>query len=120
MSNQKGTLAIVIKWLSDKFKDYKVSNIKDESLPDRFMVVVRDGGERRDIVLDVCDVLISIYDKNSAEACAATADTIADSIRELLGVEDITKVRINSIYEDNDTKTRFFRVEVSATIFYRR
>lgn len=121
MSKEKTALSYVISWLSDKFTDYKVSNERDKDLSDKFIVVSRDGGERRDMVMDICDFVISIYDKNSSVECAKTADKIADDINEMLSLDDdITKCSINTMYENNDIRIGYKRIDISATIFYRR
>lgn len=121
MSKNQTLLAILIDWANDTIPDYPASNLIPDDLPDRFMTIERGGGERRAMVLDVADIVIDVYDKESAVDCAEIADYIADHIPDLLAVNDnITLAKVDNVFPLNDTVRGYFRYEIACSINYRR
>lgn len=119
MSNS--ILTILIAWLNDVFPDYPASTQVPKELPDRFMTIERAGGERRRMVLDMADIVIDVYDKESELDCATMAEYIADHIPDLLKEsENITSATVQNVFQLNDTKRGYYRYEIACSIYFRR
>lgn len=113
----------VIKWIEETFPgDYVVSGDKpkDKTTPDKFILVDRTGGAREAMVLDMAEILIEIYDKNSRLEASEKANEIADKVRYLLQYEEITRAKVNSIVHLDDTISQYYRYQIYLDVYSRR
>ena len=96
---------LLIQWLSQKVS-IPVSGQDPDDLPDRFIVVSREGGARESMVLDMASILIEVYDKNSKLNAGRLAEHIADMIPDFVAESnDITHSSVNSVTEFTDRKS---------------
>lgn len=94
---------------------------KPRELPDRFITVERTGGPRESMVLDRAEILISVYHKTSQETASNVANQIADQLPELLTYsENITRAKVNSLVNLNDTLAQYYRYQIYCDIYNRR
>lgn len=117
----------VIKWIEETFPgDYVVSGDKpkdkpkDKPTPDKFILVDRTGGAREAMVLDMAEILIEVYDKNSRLEASEKANEIADEVRYLLQYEEITRAKVNSIVHLDDTISQYYRYQIYLDVYSRR
>lgn len=113
----------VIKWIEETFPgDYVVSGDKpkDKPAPDKFILVDRTGGAREAMVLDMAEILIEVYDKNSRLEASEKANEIADEVRYLLQYEEITRAKVNSIVHLDDTISQYYRYQIYLDVYSRR
>lgn len=121
MNNKPNLLALIIAWVNDLLPDYQASTKIPKQLPATFSIVKRVGGTRRQMVLDMADIEIQIYDKNSELDCSNIADFVADMIPSLLAeYDDITHAEVTSVVQLNDYDLDYNRYTVSCSIYYRR
>lgn len=119
--NNESVIAFVISWLGDLVPDYPASTKIPKDLPDQFITVERGGGERRAMVLDMADIVIDIYDKDSEVECSTIADFIADKIPELVMESDnITHADVQNVFQLNDTQRGYNRYEIACSVYHRR
>lgn len=111
---------MVITFLKTK-TSFPVSGEVPKTLPDKFITIERTSGGRNNMVLDLAEVLISVYSKNSKLEAANEADSIADSIPGLLvDYENITRASVNSVIQSDDTVRGYRRYLVYVDVFNRR
>lgn len=114
------TEVIVIQYLN-KHLNVPVSGEVPKSLPDKFITVERVSGGREAMVLDLAEIMISIYNKNSKLEAANLADEIADIMPNIVAeYEDVTRGHINSVIQDDDTTRQYRRYRVFADVYNRR
>lgn len=114
---------LVVAWLnSDGVLPDGVSAYGDKpSNQNTFVLVDRTGGAREAMVLDRAEMLIECYDKESRVTAKNMANQIADKITELEFVsDDITRARINSVVNLDDTLGGFHRYQVYVDVNHRR
>lgn len=113
--------AIVISWLRDLVPGYPASSDTPKTLPKRFILVRRTGGNRVAMVGDNAEVLIEVYDKSSRVDCSEIANFIADHITQLREEnENITQATVNSNISLDDTVKEYHRYQLYCDIFHRR
>ena len=113
--------AMVIKWLNDTLADYHASSNTPKTLPKRFILVDRTGGQREAMLGDAAEILIEVYDKNSRADCSAIANWIADHIHKLAEVYDnITIAKVNSVISLDDTAKQYHRYQIYVDVFHSR
>lgn len=113
--------AMVIKWLNDTLADYHASSDTPKTLPKRFILVERTGGQREAMLGDMAEILIEVYDKNSRADCSEIAAWIADHIPTLSQIYDnITIAKVNSVISLDDTNKQYHRYQIYADVFHSR
>lgn len=113
--------AMVIGWLNDTLADYHASSDTPKTLPKRFILVERTGGQREAMLGDLAEILIEVYDKNSRSDCSEIAAWIADHLHKLAEVYDnITIAKVNSVISLDDTQKQYHRYQIYADIFHSR
>lgn len=122
MPDKPNVEKLVISWLAGIVgEDWPVSGDKPDGLPDQFITVDRTGGPREAMVLDKAEILIEVYHKTSRDDASEKANDIADQIPDLPGyAESITRARVNSTTNLNDTIAQYFRYQIYCDIFNRR
>lgn len=121
MSSINNVEAMVIEWLNDYVADYPASSDTPKTLPAKFILVDRTGGERVDIAGDSAEILIEVYNKNSKADCSEIANMIADHIIELTEMfEDITQATVNSVISLSDNQKQYYRYQVYCNVFHSR
>lgn len=119
--NNASIIAIIVAWLNEIVPGYPASTKIPKTLPKRFSIVERGGGERRRMVLDMADIVIDVYDKESEVDCSAIADFIADKIPTLVEEsEDITHADVQNVFQLNDTQRGYNRYEIACSVYHRR
>lgn len=113
--------SIVIGWLRDLVPGYPASSDVPKTLPSRFILVRRTGGNRVAMVGDNSEVLIEVYDKNSRVDCSEIASFIADHIDQLReDYENVTRATVNSNISLDDTTKAYHRYQLYCDVFHRR
>lgn len=113
--------AIVISWLRELVPGYPASSDTPKTLPKRFILVRRTGGNRVAMVGDNAEVLIEVYDKDSRADCSEIASFIADHVTQLREEnENITQATVNSNISLDDTVKEYHRYQLYCDIFHRR
>ena len=113
--------AIVISWLRDLVPGYPASSDAPKTLPSRFILVRRTGGNRVAMVGDNAEILIEVYDKKSRADCSEIASFIADHIGQLREeYENITRAEVNSNISLDDVNKVYYRYQIYCDIFHRR
>lgn len=121
MSKRDNLEAIVISWLRDLVPGYPASSDAPKTLPKRFILVRRTGGNRVAMVGDNAEVLIEVYDKDSRADCSEIANFIADHIEQLReDYENITRATVNSNISVDDTVKAYHRYQLYCDIFHSR
>ena len=119
--NNESIIAFVISWLGDLVPGYPASTKIPKDMPDRCITVERGGGERRAMVLDMADIVIDVYDKDSEVDCSAIADFIADKVPDLVKESDnITHADVQNVFQLNDTQRGYNRYEIACSVYHRR
>lgn len=114
------TEVIVIQYLKN-YLNWSVTGEVPDSLPDKFITVERSGGAREAMVLDMAEIQVSVYSKNSKLEAAVMADQIADIMPSLVkDYEDVTRSKVNSIIQFDDTVRKYRRYIVYLDVFARR
>lgn len=122
MSKTEIAEQIVIKWFSEQFPDYPISTQKPKNLPSKFAVLRRDGGERDTKVMDIADLQIEIYDKDSEFNCATVASDVCDKIEDSLASydKDIAKTKVYGASNIGDERLQYFSYLIDFSVWYRR
>lgn len=122
MSKTENIEALVIGWLNDNLASgWTAYGDKPKTLPTKYVLVERTGGAREAMVLDMAEILIEVYSKNSRLEASNEANTIADIIPSLVSLEDdITHASVNSIIQLDDTETQTWRYQIYLDIYHRR
>lgn len=112
--------ALVISWLEGVVgESWPVSGDKPKS-GTQFVLVDRTGGPRESMVMDRAEILIEVYHKTSRAGASAMADIIADAIPELMETESITRARVNSVVNLDDTLAQYHRYQIYVDVSNRR
>lgn len=113
---------MVIDYLKDFVgNDYPVSSEKAKTPPKSFVLVDRTGGAREAMVLDRAEILIEVYHKDSRLEASEKANEIADSIPDLVAVDDnITRAAVNSVVALDDLLGGYRRYQVYCDVYHRR
>lgn len=110
----------VIKFLKSQ-TNWTVAGEVPADNPAKFITVERTGGAREAMVLDMAEVMISVYHKTSKLECANQTDEIADVIPGLLeDYADITRAKVNSVIQADDTIKGYRRYLIYADVYLRR
>ena len=121
MSKRDNLEAIVISWLRDIVPGYPASSDVPKTLPKRFILVRRTGGNRVAMVGDNAEILIEVYDKDSRADCSEIANFIADHIEQLReDHENITRATVNSNISLDDTQKAYHRYQLYCDVFHSR
>jgi len=111
----------VITWLSGIVgADWLVAGNKPQTPPEQYILVDRTGGPRESMVLDQAEILIEVYHKNSRLTASDKAQDIADLIPELTKIHNITRAKVNSLVNLNDTIGQYERYQIYCDIHCRR
>lgn len=111
----------VIGWLGSILSDtWLVFGDKPEDLPTSYVLVDRTGGGREAMVLDQAEILIEVYHKSSRQIASDMAYEIADAIPNLTSIECITRAKVNSVVNLDDTITQYHRYQIYCDVFCRR
>ena len=112
----------VIGWLTNlDGQDWPVSGDKPDTPPEKYILVDRTGGPRESMALDQAEILIEVYHKNSRSTASDKANMIADSIPDLLKrADNITRAKVNSVVNLDDTIAQYHRYQVYCDVFVRR
>ena len=121
MSKLENVEAIVIKFLSDN-QDFAVFADKPKNPPKQYILVEREGGGREYLgVLDMASIRIAVYSKNSRLEASEQANVVADMIHKIAEeYDDVTRSKVNSVVQLDDTLTQTWRYEVFADVYHRR
>ena len=115
------TEVIVIKYLNSKISGWSIAGEAPKSLPEKFITVERSGGGRTAMVLDLAEIKVSIYHKNSKLEAANMADEIADIAPGIVvDYEDVTRSVVNSVVQLDDTTRQYRRYLVYLDVYHRR
>lgn len=114
--------SVVIGWLNTKLTDgWNAYADKPKTLPNKFVLVERTGGAREAMVLDMAEILIEVYSKNSRLEASEQANAIADIIPTLVeSYGDVTRARVNSVIQLDDTMTQTWRYQIYVDCYVRR
>jgi len=114
--------ATVITWLNSILDDGWIAyGDKPKGENAEFVLVDRTGGPRESMVLDQAEILIEVYEKNSRSAASIKADNIADRIIELEAyASNITRAKVNSVVNLDDTVDSYYRYQIYCDVFNRR
>lgn len=111
----------VINWLESVVTGWSVSGDKPSTAPEKFILVDRTGGAREAMVLDRAEILIEIYHKSSRITASDKANEIADLIPQLVSYSnDITRAKVNSVVNLDDTLGQYHRYQVYCDVYNRR
>ena len=89
--------------------------------PAKFITVERTGGAREAYVLDMSEIMVSVYHKTSKLDAANMADEIADVAHGLVvDYDDITRAKVNSVIQADDTIRGYRRYLIYLDVFMRR
>lgn len=114
----------VINWLTTLLGEgWPVSGDKPDTAPEKFVLVDRTGGPRESMALDQAEILIEVYHKNSRSTASEKANEIADAVPKptgLLATANITRAKVNSVINLDDTIAQFHRYQIYCDIFVRR
>ncbi len=113
---------IVINWLKTFVgDDYTVTSEKPKTPGEKYILVDRTRGGRESMVLDLAEILIEVYDKNSKLDASNKANEIADKIIELEALDDnITHADVNSVVSLDDLLGGYRRYQVYCDVYHRR
>ena len=112
---------LVINYLSTNLAGWSITGEVPKTLPDKFITVERTGGGRNYMVQDLAEVQVSVYHKNSKLTASEMANEIADIAHGIYeDYEDITKVSVNSIIQNDDTVRGYRRYLVFLDVYNRR
>lgn len=110
---------IFTNWLADKI-DWQVSGDALEKTPDKYVIIDRTGGTRENYVMDSAELLVEVYHKTSRVECSKMAQHIADILPDILDLEPVASVDINSIIKLDDLNKQFFRYQIYVNLKIRR
>lgn len=111
----------VIAWLADIVgEEWPVSGDKPDQQPEQFILVDRTGGPRESMVLDKAEILIEVYHRTSRVTASDKAQEIADAVPDLTEIENITKARVNSVVNLDDTIAQYSRYQIYCDVYGRR
>lgn len=117
--------AAVVQWLASTFDNWQVCGDKprvtdkSENI-EKFILVDRTGGAREAMALDMAEILIEVYHKSSRLDASEMANEIADKITDLLNIENITRVNVNSVVRLDDLIAQYYRYQVYIDVHNRR
>lgn len=122
MSKEKTVEEILIKWINEVMPNYPTATKRPKTLPAKFAELRRDGGERQQMVMDVADFQLEIYDKDSEFNCAVQASDMCDKIEELLPhiSDDIAKTKVYGASNMGDTRIQYNSYLIDFSVWYRR
>ncbi len=120
--SKKPAEQLVIEWLNTNLTDYPVSTRKPKNLPAKFSILRRDGGERNNMVMDVADFQLELYDKDSEFDCAVAASDICDLLELQLAHSnrDIAKVKVYGASNVGDERIQYFSYLIDFSVWYKR
>lgn len=112
----------VVEWLKTFVgDDYPVSGDIPQTRPDQFITVDRTGGNREAMVMDRAEILVEVYNKDSRLDASNKADEIADQAPlMLIDYDDITRCKVNSVVNLDDTLAGWHRYQIYLDVYYRR
>lgn len=115
------TEAAVIQWLNSILTDgWKAYGNKPKQQPAKYILVDRTGGPREAMVQDQAEILIEVYHKTSRSTASVKADDIAGRIFELLAYEEnISRAKVTSVVNLDDTIAQFYRYQIYCDVFNR-
>ncbi len=121
MSKLENVEAIVIEFLSNN-QSWPVHADKPKNPPKQYILVEREGGGREYLgVLDMASIRIAVYSKNSRLEASEQANLIADIIPQMLvEYDDVTKAKVNSVVQLDDTLTQTWRYQIFLDAYHRR
>ena len=112
---------ILFNWLKTKAGDYELTaDLPKGERPDRFITMDRQSGGRHGMVLDRATMVVEIYNRDSRLEASEKANEIADSVRELLKIDNVTHAEVNSIAHLDDLIGGYHRYQVYMNIYHRR
>lgn len=122
MSNIKPAEQVVIEWLEANLTDYPVSTQRPKTLPSKFAILRRDGGEREHRIMDVADFQLEIYDKESEFNCAVQASDICDLIEDELAHsnKNIAKAKVYGASNVGDERIQYYSYLIDFSVWYKR
>lgn len=122
MSKLENIEAIAIQFLNSKLPTgWTAYGDKPKTPPTKYVLIERSGGGRSDMVLDRAEVQINVYSKNSRLEASNMANGIADYIHEIAeNYEDVTRSRVNSLIQNDDTTTQTWRYILYVDMYHRR
>jgi hypothetical protein len=111
--------AQTISWLENTVGgDWPVSGDKPKTPPPQYILVDRTGGPRESMVLDRAEILIEVYAKSRSIAKNKAQD-IAGRIVELKDVPNITRAKVNSLVNLDDTIGQYHRYQLYCDVYCR-
>lgn len=121
MSSLPNVEAIVISWLNGIIgTGWNVYGDQPKTKPVKYALVDRTGGPRESMVLDQAEILIEVYHKTSRLTASEKANEIADAIPQLTATESITRAKVNSVVNLDDTINGYHRYQIYCDIYNRR
>lgn len=99
--------AEVIKYLMAEFPAIPVYGEVPEERPKNMLVVDRTGGSISNLIM-TSSVVVDSYGESKAGASVLN-DAVIDAMMGMAAVEGISKVSLNSTYNDTDTASKEYR-----------
>lgn len=115
--------AIVIEWLNSLGGGWTAYGDKPDTAPEQYILVDRTGGPREAMMLDQAEILIEVYHKTSRSTAKTKALDLADKVplpTGMLANDSITRAKVNSVVNLDDTLGQYHRYQVYCDIWCSR
>lgn len=111
--------AVVVAWLNSILPSgWDAYGDKPENAGTKYVLVDRTGGPRESIVLDKAEILIEVYHQTSRSAAKDIALDISDRVIELVAYnENITRSKLNSMVNLDDTLAQYHRYQIYVDVW---
>lgn len=118
--------ALVVSWLNSVLTgNYanKAYGDKPATPGNEYVLVDRTGGPRENMMLDKAEILIEVYNKDSRATAKTVALDLADKVplpTGLLANDSITRAKVNSMVNLDDTLGGYHRYQIYCDIWCSR
>jgi len=109
-------IEIIVKNYLTKLLDIPVVFEHQKNLPKRYIILEKIGGSKENF-LNSSTIAIQSYAESLYEA-AKLNEKVKQLMNDLIKVEEISKVKLNSDYNFTDTETRKYRYQAVFDINY--
>lgn len=109
-------IEIIVKNYLTKLLDIPVVFEHQKNLPKRYIILEKIGGSKENF-LNSSTIAIQSYAESLYEA-AKLNEKVKQLMNDLIKVEEISKVKLNSDYNFTDTETRKYRYQAVFNINY--
>ena len=114
---------IVLEYLSERMSVPVLMELPEvpsesfSSMPERFLVLEKVGGNEADHI-DDASIAIQSYSLNSLYGAAQLDEEMREAMRGIVEVPEISGIRLASNYNHTDTRTKRYRYQSVFEIFY--